>query len=649
MTNGQQEIRREPSGGLSRILLAAVCVAMITAAVHWPALSSRALSFDDFDYLIRNSLVPNPSWAAARQVVSEVYKSSVVPGYYHPLGILSLMLDCSWGASPENPRVFHITSLTLHAVNTGLCVLLLWRLFRRVWPAVLVGLLFGVHPLTIEPVAWIGERKTLLSMFFSLVGLLSYLAYVRRCGEAGSRPASAETPIVRGTITRRLFYVASLIAFSLSVLSKPTSTPFPALLLILDWWPQRRLSVRAVLEKVPYFLVAGVSVLITLKSHAETGSISSPAEQGSFVTFFVLCHNIGLYLRQLAWPGELSFFYDWPQPLAISNRAVSVGVVSTVVLAIGVIVSLRWTRAVLAGTAFFLIAILPAMGIIRVNLAIAGDRFVYLPAIGILAILAAAVARLGHVDGKPSLKVWRVVGFLGLLAAIATGIWMTRLNYQPWKDTESLYRRMVAHNPQSARVHYNLALELQQTGKADDAIVHYQEALRLLPAGNSGAGDASTKPLAEEAAKARNNLAALLAKRGRPEDALEQFAAAVAQDSNNYRARSNYGAALAKARRYDEAIIQLEIAIRLAPSFVPAHVNRGRALFNQGKVEAATKSMQDAARLEPRSLGAFIQLGDELSSGGQRELAVTVFREVLKIVPGQPEVQARLRALNASP
>ncbi len=648
MTNGPQEIRREPSGGLSRVLLAAGCVAMITAAVHWPALSSRALSFDDFDYLIRNPLVPNPSWAAARQVVSEVYKSTVVPGYYHPIGILSLMLDCAWGASPENPRVFHITSLTLHAVNTGLCVLLLWRLFRRVWSAVLVGLLFGVHPLTIEPVAWIGERKTLLSMFFALVGLLTYLAYVRRCSDAGIRSASA-VPIVQDAINRRLFYGASLIAFSLSVLSKPTSTPFPALLLILDWWPLRRLALRAALEKVPYFLVAGVSVFITLKSHAGTGSISSPAEQGSFVTLFVLCHNIGLYLKQMAWPGELSFFYDWPQPLALSNRAVVVGVVSTFLLAIGVIVSLRWTRAVLAGTAFFLIAILPAMGIIRVNLAIAGDRFVYMPAIGILAILAVAVGRLGQAGGKPGLKAWRVVGFLGLIAAIASGIWTTRLNYVPWKDTESLYRRMVAHNPQSARVHYNLALELQQIGKADDAIVHYQKALRLLPAGTSGAGDPSTRPLAEEAAKARNNLAALLAKRGRPEDALEQFAAAVAQDSNNYRARSNFGAALAKAGRYDEAIIQLEIAIRLAPNFVPAHVNRGRALFNQGKVEAATKSMQDAARLEPRSLGAFIQLGDELSSGGRRELAVTVFREVLKIAPGQPEVQARLRALNASP
>jgi Flp pilus assembly protein TadD len=623
---------------------------VITLAVHWPALSCRALGFDDIDYLVTNPLVRNPSADSAGRIVANVLTPTVAPGYYHPLGILSLMLDCAMGGSVDNLRPFHVTSLVLHAMNTVLTVILLWRLFGSAWAATVAGVLFGIHPLTIEPVPWVAERKTLLSMFFALISLICYLEYVRRCPPHGSvaplevAPSRSASP----RIARWVFYAFGALAYALSLLSKPTSVPLPILLLVLDYWPLKRLSWRGIVEKTPYFAVAALSVVITLASHSRTASLATPADQGLSAAAYVFCHNSLLYFQKMLWPGELPFFYEWPSPLDGSNPRVLAGIVATGMLVVVVAVSLRWTRAIAAGVLFFLIALFPAMGVIRANLAVAGDRFVYFPAIGILLILTAGLTAVAG----PALSRRRVafgaVGLAVLMVGVAEAL-ATRHNYSAWIDTESLYRRMLAYNPNSGRVHYNLAIVLGELGELDEASTHYQEAIRLLTPDPAAPRTAAIEAQEAEVAKARNNLAALSTRRGRPEDALDQFARAVAQDPRNFRARSNYGAALARAGRFDEAVPQFQEALRIAPDFLPAYINMGRALFTQGRTEEAVSAMHHAARIEPRSLGAFMQLGEELAKLGRRETALVVYQEVLKIVPDHPEVKARVEALQGAP
>ncbi|MGB9625924.1 MAG: hypothetical protein ACPMAQ_13800, partial [Phycisphaerae bacterium] len=264
-----------------------VVVTVAVVAVHWPALSAQALSFDDSAYLVENDLVRHPGWASARRFLTEVRAPSTVPGYYQPLAMISLMLDYAMGGRPEYLRPFHRTSLALHAANTALIVVLLYGLIGamgrygktgnqgdahtrgkrgvglgepscRALVAGGIGLLFGLHPLTVEPIPWVGERKTLLAAFFSLWSLVLYVRYAR----AGGRP----------------WYVASLTAYLLALMSKPTSTPLPAAMLLLDFWPLGRLGWRAVIEKVPFLLVGGVSAVITYISQAGTASVVLPGE-----------------------------------------------------------------------------------------------------------------------------------------------------------------------------------------------------------------------------------------------------------------------------------------------------------------------------------------------------------------------------------
>jgi protein O-mannosyl-transferase len=195
-------------------------VTSITLLAHWPVLSAQAVSFDDEETIIRNHLLTNPSWNSVRQFFAEVTRSSVVPGYYRPLTLTSLMLDWAMGGRPEDFRAFHRTSLALHAGSAGLIALLVFQVFHRPIPALVAGLLFGVHPMSVEPVAWVMERKTLLAGFFAFAALNAYVRYTR--------------------CSRRGWYAASLLMYLLSLLSKPTSTPLPILMLLMDVWPLSR-------------------------------------------------------------------------------------------------------------------------------------------------------------------------------------------------------------------------------------------------------------------------------------------------------------------------------------------------------------------------------------------------------------------------
>ena len=199
-----------------------------------------------------NQLVRNPSWNSTARFFGEVLKPSSVKGYYQPLAMVSLMLDWASGASLENLTPFHRTSLALHVINTMLVILFLHAVFGNPWLAALAGLLWGAHPMTIEVTSWLAERKTLLATLFSLCCLICYVRWTRR--------------------PKRWLFAVALLLFVLALLSKPTSTPLPVLLLLLDCWPLRRLSLRALLEKIPFLIIAGVSSVITVASQARSGA-----------------------------------------------------------------------------------------------------------------------------------------------------------------------------------------------------------------------------------------------------------------------------------------------------------------------------------------------------------------------------------------
>jgi len=311
-----------------------VCTLVLVA--HLPVLKARALSFDDSQYLNDNVLVRNPGWASTYRFLTEVLEPSSVRGYYQPLTMISLMLDYAFGGRPDNLWPFHLTNLALHAANTALVIVLLYLLFDHPWMAAGIGLLFGLHPMSVEPIAWVCERKTLLAAFFALWSLILFVLFAYKGGWKLS--------------------FGCFIMYLLALMSKPTSLPLPLVMLIMDYWPLNRLKRQAILEKLPLFALGGIFVIITYVSQARTASVSLPSEYGTERIPLIICHNIIFYLRKIIWPADLSCFYGYPEPLALSHPMVLTGVTGTCALIPVLLISLRWTKSIVIGWLIFFVA-----------------------------------------------------------------------------------------------------------------------------------------------------------------------------------------------------------------------------------------------------------------------------------------------------
>lgn len=300
-------------------LLITVCI--LVFAAHLPALSAQAMLVDDSQYLINNLLVQNPSWASARRFLTEVWRPSSVMGYYQPLTMISLMVDYAFGGRPDNLRPFHRTSLVLHIANTALVVVLLFLLFGNPWVAAGLGLLFGLHPMTVEPIAWVSDRKTILAAFFTLWSLIFYVRFARNS-------------------TWKL-YVCCGVMYVLALMSKPTSTPLPLLMLLIDYWPLRRVRWAAILEKLPLFVIGSFFAIITYISQSRTAYVVLPHQHEVWRIPLIICHNIIFYLCKILWPANLSSYYPFPHPMDLSHPAILTGVIGTCILVLLLVVSLH--------------------------------------------------------------------------------------------------------------------------------------------------------------------------------------------------------------------------------------------------------------------------------------------------------------------
>ncbi len=496
-----------------------VLVAIAVSATHWPALSSRAECFDDREYVLQNPLVENPSWDSARRFLTEVLQPSTVGGYYQPLTMISLMLDYAQTPADAPPErifpIFHRTSLTLHVANTALLTVLMYLLFGNVLVAAMAGLVFGVHPMTVEPISWLSERKTLLSAFFAFTCLVLYVRYTQRQGW--------------------WLYGGALGSFVLALMAKPISTPLPLCLLLMDWWPLRRFGRTALLEKIPFFAIAVASAVITVYSQRAGFGVEMPVAKPPDWVPIVLSHDLIFYLRKLLWPVNLTPHYPLPQPMSLSNPAVAGSVAATVVLIGGLVWVLRWTLAPLASWAFFFVAVLPTTGIIGFATVATSDDYAYIPAAGLLMGLASLLlwllekmrSRWGGRSGTAALC-------LAVAAVAALEIWGTRSYYTRWRDTETLDRHMLSLAPNSPDTQNAYATELIRQGRYGEAIERLDAALAIDPSD----------------AQIHNNLGVLLAQQGRLDEAIPHFSFAVKQRPNYAAWRRNLETALAdKARR----------------------------------------------------------------------------------------------------
>jgi tetratricopeptide (TPR) repeat protein len=587
-----------------RVALVAAGLGVVVAVVHAPVLRSGALWLDDDQYLTRNPLVRHPSLDSTLRFFGEVLHPSTVRGYYQPLAMMSLMLDYAAGGRPEHLEPFHRTNLLLHVASAVLVFGLLLRLFGSLWGAALVALLWGVHPLTVESLAWLAERKTLLATVFALGSLVLCVSAVQQ-GERG----------------RRLRWGA-LVLFLLSLLAKPTTTPLPLLLVLLDWWPLRRLSRRTLLEKWPFFALSFVAAAVTYVSQARAAVAVLPNEGPPARLPLAIVHNIVFYLGKVVWPVELTSYYPYPEPLSLANPAVLTGAVGTVLLALVVVISLRWTRAVAVGALLFGAAIFPTLGVVGFTKMIASDKYMYWPLVALLLPLAAVWGR-RHDPGLSPARASRAAGLwrrgvgVGLCAAaLALGL-VARAAHAPWRDTERLFTHMLALAPRAALLHNNYGAYLAVQGRLEDALAHYRTATALQPdywRGRLNTAlalrelrryDEATAVLREmlaahpDSAVTRTCLADTLLAAGRRDEALAEYAETVRRDPRCARALANWGAALSAAGDQAGAIARLQQAVDLDGDDAAAHFHLAVALCDTDQFAAAVPHYLAALRLDP--------------------------------------------------
>lgn len=316
--------------------------------------------------------------------------------------------------------------------------------------------------MTVEPITWVGERKTILASFFALWSLIFYVRFTRNS-------------------TWKL-YVCCCVMYVLALMSKPTSTPLPLLMLLIDYWPLRRVRWAAISEKVPLFVIGGVFAIITYFSQSWTAGVVLPHQHEAWRVPLIICHNIIFYLCKILWPANLSPYYPFPNPMDLSHPAILTGIIGTCILVFLLVVSLRWTRAPITGCLFFLVAILPTMQIVGFSQVIASNKFAYLPSWGLLMPIAAFLSSLLSTASGRQLSVRRVILIICIVVCICCEFAGTRRHFRHWRDTIIFHRYMLTMNPDAAGIHNDLGVALMKSqNELNDATYHFRRAVEINP------------------------------------------------------------------------------------------------------------------------------------------------------------------------
>ena len=527
---------------------AAACLAFV------PALSN-GLVWDDAAYVRNNPLFRLP-WPAA---IPRAFRMEYI-GAWSPLTMLSLTLDDRLGG--PGPLVFHLVNVLLHAANAGLVFSLLRRLVPDRPAAFAAALVWAVHPLRVESVAWISERKDVLYALFFLLALHAYL----RHAEGDGRPRGA--------------YAAALALFAASTLAKGMAVSLVPVLFLVDWLRGRRVRAGAIVEKVPFVAVALGVGAVAIVAQGQAGAIPADPSLGLVARGVFACYGLVLCLVKTAAPIGLSGFYPYPRSPAGGPSLVAwAAVPAAAILVAGAIVGARRSRLVGFGAGFALATIALVLQILPFGGAVAADRFTYLPAVGLSVLLAAGLSRWDE-ETAAGPRARRAAYGVTLLAAAALGV-ATWLRCGVWRDDLVFWSDVIAKAPGVSVAHQNRGVALEERGDLAAAAAEYDQSLRI-------------DPKFAESWWARANIRA---GRGELPAALADYDEAVRLDPNEAKYRFNQGLALGDAGRWKDALAALSEAIRLQPRFAEAYLNRGLALEQMGRAAEGLPDVQRARAL----------------------------------------------------
>lgn len=599
--------------GYSWYRAAPAIVAALAVITYLPALSAGFVTWDD-----NRNFLENTAWRGLGLTELRWMWTTAHMGHYIPLTWMSLGLDyVLWGMSPAG---YHAVNVTLHAVNAALVYALAKRVFGLagvaplegprsvVVPSVLAALVFAVHPLRVESVAWITERRDMLSLLWCLGSVLCYLRYV-----------TDERLPAR-------WYVAALGLFVAAVLSKATSVTLPAALLVLNVYPLRRIggvagyaspsARRVILELVPFGVLSVAAGLLSVVA------LHPPAQLNAGQKLAVSAYSLGFYLWKTVVPIGLAPLYEMPQRVDVwASRYVLSGMLVVAITGVAWMVRRRMPGVTAAWFAFLLV-MLPMLGIVQNGPQIVADRYTYhaAPILGLL--VGAAWARWHHTPG------WVRLGAPACLLLLLGAATWHQTGY--WRDSERLWGRVLSVDSTSSIAQIAMGDLLIAQGRAAEAAEHYGRGVELDP----------------DYAEGHNNLGVALARDGRFEDAITHYRAAIAIDSMYADAYNNWGIALSRQGDNAGAIERYARAIALDPRNADALVNYGNALLRTGRPVDAIERYRAADRVRPRHADTHLNWGVALAQLRRMSEAVEQFRLALELDPENADARTYLaRAL----
>jgi len=570
---------------------------VLTLLTFAPVRHHEFLQFDDADYVMENLAVqagltlPGLQWAF----------TSFYAGNWHPLTWLSHMTDVQLFGL--DPGWHHLSSLLIHLLATLVLFRMLSRLTGAFWPSAAVAALFAAHPLHVESVAWVAERKDVLSGLWWVITIGAYGAYTR-------------TP----TVGR---YGAVAVAFALALMSKPMAVTLPFLLLLVDIWPLDRWrgvararvlphAASLVKEKLPLFAMAAAAAVLTLLAQRQAGAVQSLDELPLALRLAKVPVTYVQYILMTLWPSGLSPLYAYPQSVPGWQWIGSTALLAAVTA--GVVRVIRSQPYLFVGWCWFLGTLVPVIGLVQAGAQPYADRFMYVPAIGLF-IMAAWSARQMAMAHPGWLQPLSAAGLILVLGASVAAYRQTRV----WNNSVTLWEQAVRVEPRSYRAQTNLGFALAEAGLRNRAMSAYLEAIRLQPA----------------YANAHNYLGVLLSELGDLDRAAASIEQAIALRPRFAEAHNNLGLTRAAQDRLPEAILAFAEALRLAPTFSAARNNLGIAYARTGQHDRAIAAFEETVRQQPGSAESRMNLASALAASFRQPEALAHF-EAAASLGGDP-------------
>jgi tetratricopeptide (TPR) repeat protein len=657
-----------------------ICAALVvgTLGIYGQTLGFDFVAWDDPFHVVENEEVNRGLTSAG---IAWAFSTSEVPNW-HPLTWISHMLDCELFGLDAGGH--HATNVALHALNSLLVFGLFAHMTGARWRSAVVAALFAVHPLHVESVAWVSERKDLLSALFALLSTWAYVVYARR----GGAPA----------------YVAALALLALALMSKAMPVTLPFVFLLLDYWPLRRgLSARLLLEKLPFFALVACASAITIALQGSSGAVKTAELVSLEARLANALSAYALYLGKLLWPTDLTMFYPHPAipeaggiPRAAWQATAAAALLAVISAWAARARDRRWAPV---GWLWYLGTLLPVIGLVQVGQQALADRYTYLPSLGLFVIAAWGGAelvdrfrpRLRRVEALTAVAIAGVLLALGVAASVQAA---------HWRDSRSLFRHALEVVPRNPVVRYELAQVLREQGLVDEAVAQYRGALEVTPRlarlhvglgnalrdrgeleqairhyrlalethpehflahSNLGAVYGKQGQMQEavahyraalrarpDNATLRYNLANALRRQGKLDEAIASYLEALEREPDDARIHNNLGGAYFAREDYGEAARHFRRAVQLRPSHARAHANLGLALYEQGRLDEALAEYRAALEIEPDYAAAHGNLARALRAKGSLDEARRHYRRALELDPADTEARGALRELTAA-